>query len=132
MSVETFDPRSLKPAVTGEILRRLLAAARMLAVASFGLSPAEVERFAPLARHGDVDWGGLARELADDDIVALIRLFTLAEGALQGWEAGAKSPVIPLAAELKHRNAYPQALTGWIKSNTDNRFLPYGSLLDRL
>ena len=42
------------------------------------------------------------------------------------------APVIPLVAELKRRGDYPNDLTAWIKANTDNRFLPYGSLMDRL
>ena len=51
---------------------------------------------------------------------------------LPNWEALGRSPVIPLVAELKRRGRYPRELTGWIKANTTNRFLPYGSLLDRL
>ena len=40
--------------------------------------------------------------------------------------------MIPLVRELKRRGAYPAELTAWIKANTDNRFLPYGNLMDRL
>ena len=64
-------------------------------------------------------------------LLALIRFYTLAE-SLPGWEAGARSPVIPMVAELKKRGEYPADLGVWIKERTDNRFLPYGSLLDRL
>jgi hypothetical protein len=39
---------------------------------------------------------------------------------------------VPLVALLKSRAAYPSELTRWIKTNTSNRFLPYGSLMDRL
>jgi len=51
---------------------------------------------------------------------------------LPGFELGARSPVIALVRLLKQRGEYPDDLTGWVKANTDNRFLPYGSLLDRL
>ena len=132
MPVETFDPLSAKPEMSGDILARLLNAATSLDAEAFGLSPEEVTRMAPLVRHGDVDWRALAANLSDVEVEALIRLFTLAEAAFPAWESGPRSPVIPLVAEMKQRGCYPQALTAWIKSNTDNRFLPYGSLLDRL
>ena len=85
-----------------------------------------------MARHGGrCDWQAAAQGLEAEEIERLVRFYTLAE-ALPGWEAGAQSPVIPLARELKARDAWPDDLTAWIKAHTDNRFLPYGSLMDRL
>ncbi len=76
-------------------------------------------------------WAAVISELEDQQIVALIRFFTLAEGQLPGWEAGSKSPVIWLCRGLKKRGLFPdQELTRWIKANTDNKFLPYGNPLD--
>ncbi|MEK9820854.1 MAG: hypothetical protein VXA40_08955 [Gammaproteobacteria bacterium] len=63
-----------------------------------------------------------------EDILVLIKLFTLIE-ALPGWDAGSKSPVIALSKLLKRRNAFTPDIRKWIKSNTDNRYLPYGSAL---
>jgi hypothetical protein len=40
--------------------------------------------------------------------------------------------VIAIVRELRHRGSYPKELTAWIKAHTTNRFLPYGSLADRL
>ena len=132
MSVETFDPRSAKPEMNPERLSRLLGAAGDLDAEGFGLDPEETAELAPLVRQGDVDWRQIAGDLSDEQIESLIRLFTLGEGTFPAWESGPRSPVIPLAAELKRRGSYPQSLTAWIKAHTDNRFLPYGSLLDRL
>lgn len=132
MSVETFDPDSAKPTMTEEILARLLGAAVELGAERFGLTPEEADRMAPLVRQDAVDWQAAAGNLGDEDVVSLIRLFTLGESVFPSWESGAKSPVIPLAAELKRRGAFPPELTRWIKANTGNRFLPYGSLMDRL
>ena len=132
MTVDSFDPKSVKTELSDNDLARLLAAARELEADAFGLSLQEIADLASLSRHPDVEWGARCANLADDEAIALIKLYTLAEGQFPSWQAGAKSPVIPLVAELKRRGSYPGELTRWIKSNTENRFLPYGSLMDRL
>ena len=113
-------------------LERLLVAGRSLELEDFGLSSLDVQRLAPLVRDGSVDWRALAAGLSDVDLEVLVRLFTLGEGRFPAWESGARSPVIPLVAEMKARGTYPKTLTAWIKAHTGNRFLPYGSLMDRL
>ena len=65
-------------------------------------------------------------------LLGWLRVLTLAEMCVPGCEIGAKSPVIPLARELRSRSDYPDDLTAWIKRASTNRFLPYGSLADRL
>jgi hypothetical protein len=132
LSVESFNPGANTLKLDPEVVEELLAAARLLAEENFGLSRERIAALAAVARHeAGCDWVAAAAVLDDADIVDLVRLFALAE-RLPGWESGARSPVIPLARELKKREAYPGDLTAWIKSNTDNRFLPYGSLMDRL
>ncbi len=132
MTVDSWDPSSgseLSPLD----LERFCRASAALEVAQFGLSDHEVARLAPFSRQqGSVDWSQLAADLDSASVVGLIRLFTLAEAVFPAWEAGARSPVVPLAALLKSRDAYPVDLTKWIKANTSNRFLPHGSLMDRL
>jgi hypothetical protein len=114
------------------VLAELIGAAENLETPDFGLDRERIGALAALARHDEkVDWRQAAEGLDSEQIVALAKLFTLAE-RLPGWEAGARSPVIPLAAVLKARGDYPDDLTAWIKGHTDNRFLPYGSLMDRL
>ena len=98
----------------------------------FGLDENELRMLAPLASLDAAQWTAAAREETADQVVAWIRFFTLAEARLPGFEAGAKSPVIALARALRERGEYPGELTAWIKAHTDNRFLPHGSLLDRL
>ena len=61
-----------------------------------------------------------------------LRALVLAEQAVPGCDAGAKSPAIHIARLLRERGDYPADLTAWIKSVSRNRFLPYGSLMDRL
>jgi hypothetical protein len=135
--VESWDPGGAQAGLTPAALERLLEAARRLDEPRFGLDAKAAGELAPLARHGGgsrpgVDWSAAGEALEDAEVIALVRLFTLAEKTLSGWEAGDASPVIPLATLLKARGSYPRALTAWIRANSDNRFLPYGNLMDRL
>ena len=132
MSVESWDPKAANSKLSDKKIDRFLAAADRLEEPEFGLEEDEVKNLAPLSRHGSADWATAGVGLGDSEVIALIRLFTLAEAEFALWEAGAKSPVVPLATLLKKRGAYPDDLTAWIKAHTSNRFLPYGSLLDRL
>lgn len=132
MSVEPFDPNALTLKLDAEVVGELLSAAENLETPDFGLSRERISALAGAARHdAAVDWRQAGEGLSSAELTALIRFFTLAE-RLPGWESGPKSPVIALAAVLKARGDYPADLTAWIKENTDNRFLPYGSLMDRL
>ena len=65
-------------------------------------------------------------------LIGWLKALVLAEGSIPGCDAGAKSPAIQLARLLRERGDYPGELTAWIKSVSSNRFLPYGSLADRL
>lgn len=70
-----------------------------------------------------------ARSLDSDTVISLVRLFTLVEEQVSGWDGGNKSPVISLAKILKERGDLEADLRKWIKSNTKNRYLPHGSAL---
>lgn len=81
-----------------------------------------------------------AAELDAGTLEALVRLFTLLENR-PGWAAGAASPVVPLFRSLRMRVQGDEpaaaavdvdALAAWVKRHSDNRFLPWGSLQDRL
>ena len=132
MAVDGFDPSLLKTGLTDDVMLQFLAASERLDDAQFGLDELAVKRLGPLARSDAGDWPAAAGGLDSAQIIALVRLFTLAEERLAGWDAAARSPVIELVRELKARDAYPADLTSWIKANTTNRFLPHGSLMDRL
>ena len=132
MAVDSWDPAA-GPEPSEQDVARLCLASEQLEVDDFGLSAHEIARLAPFTRQqGSIDWAELTQSLNDEQIIGLVRLFTLAESAFPAWEAGARSPVVALVALLKSRDAYPGDLTRWIKTNTSNRFLPHGSLMDRL
>ena len=75
---------------------------------------------------------GLFDEQDSARLIGWARALTLAGETVPGCEVGAKSPVIALARLLRTRGDYPDDLTPWIKRVSTNRFLPYGSLMDRL
>jgi hypothetical protein len=88
----------------------------------------ESQALAGLMQLDSADWAAAVDSCSDDDIIHLIRFFTLAE-KLPGWEAAEKSPVIPLAKTLRSRGIrLDKELLKWIRASSDNRFLPYGPL----
>ena len=132
MSVGTWNPAEQITELSAEVLDELLSAAVRSGAEDFGLSPADIERLAGCAHANRVNWQAAPEALGDDQMIALIRFYTLAEGRFPAWKAGSNSPVIVLAKALRARGTWPTDLTAWIRANTDNRFLPYGSLMDRL
>jgi len=131
MTVESFDPGNTAPALNVEILDRLLVAASE-SPPEFGLSMLERSNMGGVMTLPAADWMAAVAERSSPEVESLVRFFTLAEEAIGGWQAGDKSPVIALVKVLKGRGDYPAELTRWIKANTSNRFLPRGSLMDRL
>lgn len=87
-----------------------------------------ISRDVVLMKQQESSWEA-AQDLADDSLVQLIRFFTLAEMQLAGWDGGRQSPVIYLVRILKSRDSFEPELRKWIKKNSDNRYLPYGSAL---
>ena len=132
MTTGIFDPKAQAPKLTADDIDRLFSVYRALSAPSFGIPEAEVERLGPALRAQHYDWAALAAAEPAERIVELIKVLVLGEARFASWEAGAESPVIPLARALKSRGDYPKELTSWIRSNSRNRFLPHGSLLDRL
>ena len=127
MSVGSFDPQQQNQVVSEDSVRKLLADAQL---ANDQVQVADAAQHAGLITLKG--WAEVAEALDASEIETLIRIFTLGEMQLPGWRANEKSAVVPLVKVLKARGAYDKALTAWIKQHSDNRFLPHGSLLDRL
>ena len=91
-------------------------------------SDEEKQRLAGLMKIDHNTWRATAEFLPEADLIHLIRFFAMAEN-LPGWEAGAESPVIPLAKILRHRGTrLDKTLLQWLREVNDNRYLPYGPL----
>jgi hypothetical protein len=92
------------------------------------LSADEKQTLAGLMKIDHSSWQQAGENLSNDELLHLIRFFAVAEN-LPGWEAGATSPVIPLAKNLRQRGArLDKPLLQWLRDVNDNRFLPYGPL----
>ena len=121
------------PPELSEVHRKILGVAiQAIGQPQLGLSAVQQETIRQAARATAESWTNFAQEQSSDAIASWIRALTRAEMVLEGLELGDRSPVIALARLLKRRGDYPDDLTAWVKANTDNRFLPYGSLSDRL
>jgi len=92
------------------------------------LSEEDKQRLAGLMQIEQDTWRAAAESLPEADLLHLLRFFAVAEN-LPGWEAGAKSPVIPLAKILRQRGArLNKPLLQWLREVNTNRYLPYGPL----
>jgi len=125
--IESADSALL---LQGALLRRLIDfdTHDQLAQLEQLFSDEEKQRLAGLMKVDHHRWHTAVEGLSDDDIVHLIRFFAMAEN-LPGWEAGADSPVIPLAKTLRLRGVrLDTPLLKWLRQVNDNRYLPYGPL----
>jgi hypothetical protein len=84
----------------------------------------------PLIKQDINFWQIAAEKLSSENIIHLIRFFTLAEEKHSALFAGNDSSVIALNKLLKLRKT-PLSKNEllWIKAHTSNRYLPNGSIL---
>ncbi len=136
MSVGSWNPNLVKPdtdaAVSPELLARFVVLSRQeqLGHIADNVDAEQQQLYAVLMTLPQPVWEDAVSSLPEADIYHLMRFFTVAEMQLAGWEAGDKSPVIWLNKTLKARGKpLSKEQVQWIKQNTRNRFLPYGSAL---
>jgi len=93
------------------------------------ISPDEEKNHRHLIKQSTQAWNKAMENYDNEDIIAFIRFFTLAEMQLHGWDAGTESAVISLAKILRKRGApLEKKWLLWIKQNSSNKFLPNGAL----
>jgi hypothetical protein len=132
MSLGTWEPEpdADTPPLAREQLERFIDISRgdRLEQLETLLEGGESQRLTGLMRVDHARWAELAENLSGEELRHLIRFFAVAEN-LPGCEAGAQSPVIPLARALRERGEkLPRDLLQWLKQVSTNRFLPYGPL----
>ncbi len=131
MSIGSWSPNRTTTDITRSMLERLIATAMSNGLDDLDSALSAEDRGAlPALMHQESsDWQEAATDLENSDVLALIRLFTVAEN-LAGCEAGEKSPVIPLAKLLRQRGEkIDRELLLWIREVSKNRYLPYGPLV---
>lgn len=75
-------------------------------------------------------WQDSIKQLEIAALFPLAAFFTLAEMQLAGWQCGAKNPAIWLFRYLRKQQQQPnKEKIQKLKQLTDNRFIPYGSVL---
>lgn len=75
-------------------------------------------------------WHPLLMLLSQQQMMDLAHFYVISEMTQPGFEAGDKSPAIWVFRHLKSENNLPdKAVIRHLKSLTDNRFIPYGSVL---
>lgn len=82
-----------------------------------------------MMRLPETAWKEPLAHYSERDLRLLLRFFVRAEQLISGCEAGEQSPAIWIHRELKRRGGkLSREELGWIRSNTDNRFIPHGAL----
>ena len=134
MALGTWDPDAEKASAAVQLdlqqLRRFIDWGRQeqLDQLDILLQGDERQTLSGLMHLEAAQWEQAAATFDNDELLLLLRFFTLAEN-LPGWEAGESSPVIPLARTLRKRGArLDKDLLRWIRSVSQNRYLPYGPL----
>lgn len=75
-------------------------------------------------------WQQAIANLPIELLYPLAAFFTLAEMQLPGWQCGAKNPAIWIFRWLRAQQQQPsKEQVQVLKKMTDNRFIPYGSVL---
>ena len=128
--VGQWNPKSVELGVIHEKL--LTKAAGSLQETNLGLDADELGTLRPVLRRERQVWQSFATAQESELLIGWIKALTLLERDVTGFELGDKSPVITLHRILKSRNDLPDDLNDWIKQHTNNRFLPYGNLFERI
>ncbi|MFT5420671.1 MAG: hypothetical protein ACI9D5_001421 [Candidatus Endobugula sp.] len=136
MTTGTWDPSSPSENSTSytldiEFLKKIIKTVgnnTEIEVSSY-LTADEQKTHSPVMRLSKATWFTIKESLSNDDIITLIKFFTLAEMQLSDWSGEEHSPVIWLTKILKQKGgSINKDLLLWIKSKNDNKFLPYGAL----
>ncbi len=127
MSIDVWEPKE-KSLISRNLLYQISDAFRVNRLDSDFFSEDFIKDNADLMQQSQESFD-IVNSFPDDVIIDLIKFFTLAEMTYSEWKAGKKSPVIYLVKILKGRAVFCNELRKWIKNNSDNRYLPYGSVL---
>lgn len=125
------DQTSNEPDLT--LLKKLAALASTLednAGLNDHISSEELHRARSWIQFSEDQWRPSVEQLEPEQRLNLATFYVIAEGKLSGWEARDKNPAIWIYRYLKKTKQLPEKeIIKALKSKTDNRFIPYGSVL---
>lgn len=128
--VHDWDPASH---TLGRVHRELLNhVASEIEDEKLRLEPRQLDTLRSLYLINAPTWTEFAADKSDEELNNWIKVLTLCPEQYSGFAVEARSPVIPIVRALRQRGTYSTKLNNWIKTNSSNRFLPHGSLADRL
>ncbi len=136
MSINTWDPNASISTTNSyllniEFLQKIINDHQQDSISNIQsyLSTEEQKQHQPIMKLAKESWFAIKEQLSDEDIVVLIKFFTLAEMQFSDWTAEEYSPVIWLSKIFRQRGkTLDKDLLLWIKSTSNNKFLPYGPL----
>lgn len=131
MSVGNWNPSPSDQPINTVLIDRALSLCKKDQLESLPEPFDENERgaIAGMMRLPESAWGDTLTPYREEELRLLLRFFVRAEMLISGCEAGEHSPAIWIHRELKRRGSkLSREELGWIRSNTDNRFIPHGAL----
>ena len=131
MSVGNWSPSSANGTVNAKLIDQALPLCRNEQLESLPapFDDEECSELAAMMRLPESAWQEPLAGYSEDDLRLLLRFFVRAEMLISGCEAGEQSPAIWVHRELKRRGGkLSREELGWIRTHTDNRFIPHGAL----
>ena len=137
MSIEQWEPSSgsesnknLDPSFILSFLIQLEnKSAEEIKAYTKGLSEEKLLTFTSFIKADEVFWLESFTSLSEQELKSLIFFFSIAESCHTALEAGNESAVIALNKLLKQqKNKLSKEELLWIRSNSNNRFIPNGSV----
>lgn len=121
-------------AIDQSLLQRFAGLAETLkadpAAVISSVEESELNRAQSWLKMPEASWQTAISKLEEKDLFPLAVFFTLGEMKLPGWQCGASNPAIWLFRYMKANNLLPaKEEIRSLKKLTDNRFIPYGSVL---
>ncbi|QQD23850.1 hypothetical protein [Venatoribacter cucullus] len=94
------------------------------------LSAAQQQQASAWLQLQEEDWQPALQQLPPQQLFPLALFYTLAEQQLSGWQCGKRNPAIWIFRWLRQHNQLPdKEAIRQLKKLTDNRYIPYGSVL---
>lgn len=94
------------------------------------VSPEQQQQASAWLHLQEADWQPVLQQLQPAQLFPLAIFFTLAEQQFSGWQCGKRNPAIWIFRWLRKHDQLPdKERIRQLKKLTDNRYIPYGSVL---